>query len=116
MTTLELMEKINTVLLENGFDTEYDGTLRGGKAAKEGKVYIETIEGSKFGRKNGTEIKFWYVGNHNETREDMSVDIVIMIWKNGLSYTFAKERIKVDHSEKQFDNRMKKIIDAYNML
>jgi flagellar capping protein FliD len=56
------------------------------------------------------------VHRHNGTEENKSVDLSISEWKESCGKRIAKERLNVNHSEKQIQNRIKKIVDKYNEI
>lgn len=120
MTTYDLMLKVKETLDEAGFETksaptktEYESQ---GSATKDGKSWWEEVEGYNFKHLNGYEISFQIVYRSNATEENKSVDVKIYNWKNSSGYLIEKERLNVNYSEKQIQNRLKKIIDKYNEL
>lgn len=122
MTTYELMLKIKNALDAEGFETSAAefSNLRNfenhGRATKDGKSWRTSVEGYSFTRLNGFEIAFDVVHRHNGTAENKSVDLKIYEWENSTGKVIAKERINANHSEKQIQNRIKKIVDKYNEL
>lgn len=122
MTTYELMMKVKEALDEAGFETSSPkfANLRDfehhGTGTKDGKSWWQPVEGFKCTEFTGYTIEFGVVYRHNGTDENKSVDIEIRNWKKGGGWLVAKERLNVDHSEKQIQNRIKKIIDQYNAI
>lgn len=122
MTTYELMMKVKEALDEAGFETsspkfvnlrdfEHQGT-----GIKDGKAWWEPVKGFTFKDFTGYAISFEVVHRHNGTDENKSVDIAIRNWKHSCGRLVVKERLNVNHSEKQIQNRIKKIIDQYNAI
>lgn len=122
MTTYELMLKIKETLENNGFETSSPefSNLRDfeyqGHAEKGGKYFRTPVEGYSFTHANGFSITFQVVHRHNGTEENKSVDISIYEWKASRGHRIAKERLNVNHSEKQIQNRINKIINIYNSI
>lgn len=122
MTTYDLMLKIKEALEAEGFevssakfsnllDFEFQAT-----ATKDGKSWWTPVEGYTFTNRNGFTIFFQVVHRHNGTEENKSVDLSIYEWKNSLGHRITKERLNVNQSEKQIQNRIKKIVDKYNEI
>lgn len=119
MTTYELMLKIKDTLEGEGFITstsnskgikpfEYDG-----KARREEKSWIE-----KDGRREipvGYIIRFKVVHALNG-RENKSVDVMVYEDKDRFMKKLTTERFNVDFSERQFQNRIKKVLDYYDSM
>lgn len=122
MTTYDLMLKIKEELEKAGFETSSPSfsNLRDyehqGYATKDGKSWREPVAGYSFTHLFGYTITFEVVHRHNGTEENKSVDLRICEWKDSSGHTIAKERLNVNHSEKQIQNRINKIIVAYNAL
>lgn len=122
MTTYDLMLKIKEALEAEGFETSSPkfSNLRDfehqGTATKDGKSWETPVEGYNFTRLNGFTISFQVVHRHNGTEENKSVDANIYEWKDSRGSRIAKERLNVNQSEKQIQNRIKKIVDKYNEI
>lgn len=120
MTTYDLMLKVKETLDEAGFETRSAPTKTEyeyqGNATKDGKSCWQQVQGWNFKELNGYEISFKVVHRHNGTEENKSVDIRIYNWKHSMGHLIAKERLNVNFSEKQIQNRIKKIIDQYNAI
>ena len=54
------------------------------------------------------------VYRHNGTKEDISVDVMLYVWKNGRGNLILKERANTRMSNRQIENRINKIIKAFN--
>ena len=122
MTTYDLMLKIKKTLEDAGFETSSPSfsNLRDyehqANATKDGKSWRELVAGYNFTHLFGYTIMFEVVHRHNGTEENKSVDLRIYEWKDSIGTLVAKERLNVNHSEKQIQNRIKKIVDIYNTL
>lgn len=122
MTTYDLMLKVKEALEVEGFEVK-SADFSNQKAfevrataTKDGKSWRTPVKGYNFTHLNGFEILFKVVYRSNATAEDKSVDVNIYEWKDSSGYRVAKERLNVNQSEKQIQNRIKKIVDAYNAL
>lgn len=122
MTTHELMIKVKEALEKEGFEVESAKAKNApdfsyqASATKDGKSWNIPVEGYNITELNGFTILFQVVYRHNGTEENKSVDIGIYKWKSNSGHRITKERLKVDYSEKQIQNRVKKIVDQYNAI
>ena len=114
MTVSDLMSKVLEELKKAGFETELEfGSA--GNAHKSEMFRYESDDGSR-PRPCGWRVRFEVVHRHNGEKENKSVDLKIYKWEKYYGYEFAKERLNVNHSEKQIQNRIKRIIDTYSTL
>lgn len=121
MTTYDLMIIVKETLEKEGFETSSEKLSvkefsHHGTATKDGKSYRKPVEGFTFTHLTGYTIDFDVVHRHNGTDENKSVDIKIMKWKSSNGRSMVKERLNVNYSEKQIQNRIRKIIDQYNAI
>lgn len=120
--TYELMIHVKDILEANGYEVTSSklSNLRDfehqGHASKDGKSWRTPVEGYNFTHLNGYEIGFYVVHRSNATNENVSVDVVIYRWRKSSGGCIAKERTNIKMSDKSINNRVQKIMDAYENL
>jgi len=112
MTTYDLMIKVKDILEANGFETSSP------RIANE-KDFETSGTAVKKDRKE-LSVEFREVYRSNATDENISVDIEVIKWDNnsgirsGIRAT--KQRINSKMSDRSINNRVKKIMGAYETL
>ena len=115
MTTKDLIVHIKEKLEDKGFEVEMNSNDYA-FATKDGKSWREEVKGYSYTDFFGYTIGIRTVHRHNGTDENKSVDMEIVKWNRGFGRRIAKERLNVNFSEKQIDNRINKIVEQYNNL
>ena len=121
MTTSDLMLKIKNALEQEGFITHPSQCVGGyehdADARREEKSWIEQVDSVYKIRFWGYIINFRVVHAHNGG-ENKSVDAEVLMCRNGcrLGCTVETVRFHVDLSERQFQNRLKKLIGYYDSM
>ena len=122
MTTYDLMLKVKDILEGNGYSTksaklvnlrDYENHA---SADKGGKSYWKPVQGYNFNDLFGYVITFEVVHRHNGTEENKSVDISIYEYESSYGHRIAKERVNTNMSDRQINNRVKKIMDIFEAL
>lgn len=110
MTREELIKKASDILEGNGYTVVAKDTGVSAEFAKDGKGAL-----TEDYRMTGLLISLNGVYKHNAADESISVDVTIRKWDRG-GVKIAKERINTRMTDRAINNRMKKIMSAYEAV
>ena len=107
MTVYDLIMKASDILEGNGYTVVAKDTGVSASFAKDGKGAL-----TEDYRMTGLLVHLHIVYKHNAANENVSVDVTVIKW-NRCGVKVAKERINTSMTDRAINNRMKKIMSAY---